>query len=98
MGGGYWTAVGGHPHWIGIGSQYAWGGGVLDGGGRAPPLDWHRLTVRVGGGRVLDGGGRAPPLDWHRLTVRVGGRYLMAVGGHPHSIGIGSQYTWGGGG
>ena len=49
-GGGYWTAVGGHPHWIGIGSQYAWGGGVVDGGGRAPPFDWHRLTVRVGGG------------------------------------------------
>ena len=49
-GGGYLMAVGGHPHWIGIGSQYAWGGGVLDGGGRAPPLDWHRLTVRVGGG------------------------------------------------
>ena len=21
----------------------------------------------------------------------------MAVGGHPHSIGIGSQYAWGGG-
>ena len=43
--------MGGHPHWIGIGSQYAWGGGgVVDGGGRAGPLDWHRLTVRVGGG------------------------------------------------
>ena len=42
--------MGGHPHWIGIGSQYAWGGGVVDGGGRAPPFDWHRLTVRVGGG------------------------------------------------
>ena len=70
--GGYLTAVGGHPHSIGIGPQYAWGGGVLDGGGRAPPLDWHRLTVRVGGG-LLDGGGRAPPLDWHRLTVHVGG-------------------------
>ena len=70
---------------------------VLDGAGRAPPLDWHRLTVRVGGG-VLDGGGRAPPLDWHRLTVRVGGGgYLTAVGGPPHWIGIGSQYAWGGG-
>ena len=86
--------MGGHPHWIGIGSRYA-GGGVLDGGGRAPPLDWHRLTVRGGG--VLDGGGRAPPLDWHRLTVRVGGGYWTAVGGHPHWIGIGSQYAWGGG-
>ena len=73
------------------------GGGVVDGGGRAPPLDWHRLTVRVGGG-VLDGGGRAPPLDWHRLTVRVGRGDRTAVGGHPHSIGIGSQYVWGRGG
>ena len=55
---------------------------VLDGAGRAPPLDWHRLTVRVGGG-VLDGGGRAAPLDWHRLTVHVGGGVVDGGGRAP---------------